>query len=137
MKLCREKPMILNFLHGLLGHRADIKWTKSVIMFSFLTFGGRNRLFWFPHFENCLEDYLASSRTLDPDSKSKFNLGLTTSTLLHRLVLLSVCFIYPMSGRYNTNWDRKGWPGSEIQMYYGCPWTERKYMLYFSKNSNL
>ena len=25
-------------------------------------------------------------------------------------------------GRYSTNWDRKGWPGSEIQMYHGCPW---------------
>ena len=24
-----------------------------------------------------------------------------------RLVLLSVCFIYPMSGRYSTNWNRK------------------------------
>ena len=24
--------------------------------------------------------------------------------------------------RYSTNWDRKGLPGSEIQMYYGCPW---------------
>ena len=24
--------------------------------------------------------------------------------------------------RYSTNWYRKGWPGSEIQMYYGCPW---------------
>ena len=34
---------------------------------------------------------------------------------------LSVYFIYPMSGRYSSNWDRKGWPGSEIQMYYGCP----------------
>ena len=22
---------------------------------------------------------------------------------------------------YSTNWDRNGWPGSEIQMYYGCP----------------
>ena len=23
--------------------------------------------------------------------------------------------------RYSKNWDRKGWPSSEIQMYYGCP----------------
>ena len=23
---------------------------------------------------------------------------------------------------YSTNGDRKGGPGSEIQMYYGCPW---------------
>ena len=50
-------------------------------------------------------------------------LSLTASTLLQRLVLLSDCFIYPMSGRYSTNWDQKGWPGSEIQMYYGCPVT--------------
>ena len=49
--------------------------------------------------------------------------SLTASTLLHRLVLLSVCFIYPMYGRCSTNWDRKGLPGSEIQMYYGCPCT--------------
>ena len=41
--------------------------------------------------------------------------------LLHQLVLLNVCFIYPMSGQYSTNWDRKGCPGAEIQMYYGCP----------------
>ena len=34
---------------------------------------------------------------------------------------VSVCFMHPMSGRYSTNWDRKGWAGSEIQMYYGCP----------------
>ena len=26
-----------------------------------------------------------------------------------------------MSGRYSTNWDRKGWPGLKIQLYYGCP----------------
>ena len=50
-------------------------------------------------------------------SKSKFNLKSTASTLLHRLVLLNVCFIYPMSGRHSKNWDRKGWPGSENQMY--------------------
>ena len=24
--------------------------------------------------------------------------------------------------RYSTNWERKGWPGSDIQMYYGYPW---------------
>ena len=54
-----------------------------------------------------------------PLSKSKFN---TASTLLHRLVLLSVCFINPIYVRYSTNWDRKGWPGSEIKMYYCYPW---------------
>ena len=58
----------------------------------------------------------------DPSVKVNSTYSLTTSTLLHRLVLLSVCFIYPMSGRYSTIWDRKGWPGSEIQMYYGSPW---------------
>ena len=42
---------------------------------------------------------------LCPFSKSKFNL------------------VAPARARYNTNWDRKGWPSSEIQMYHGCPWT--------------
>ena len=38
--------------------------------------------------------------------KSKFNLrSLTASTLLQRLFLLSVSFIFPMSRRYSTNWD--------------------------------
>ena len=37
------------------------------------------------------------------------------STLLHLLVLLSVCFIYPMFWRYCTNRDRKSWPGLEIK----------------------
>jgi len=45
-------------------------------------------------------------------SKRKFN-------------LLSVCYIYPLFWRYSTYWDRKGWPGSEIKMYHGCPWNER------------
>ena len=53
---------------------------------------------------------------LNPFSKSNFNLyeasSLTVSTLLHRLVL---------SLELGTNWDRKGWPGSEIQMYYSSP----------------
>ena len=39
-----------------------------------------------------------------------------TASTVHRLVLLSVC------GRYSTNWDQKSWPGSEIQIYSGCPW---------------
>ena len=67
---------------------------------------------------------------LCPFSKIKFNLyeaqSLTVSTLLHRPVLLSVHFINPMSVRYSTNWDRKGWPDSEIKMYYGCPWSKMK-----------
>ena len=62
---------------------------------------------------------------LCPFSKGKFNLyeaeNLTTPTLLYRLVLLIVFFINPMSVQCSTNWDRKGWPGSEIQMYYGSP----------------
>ena len=35
---------------------------------------------------------------------------------------IEFCFMYPIAGRYGTNWDRKSWPGPEIQMYYGCPW---------------
>ena len=40
--------------------------------------------------------------TRTPDHSVKVNSTwiLTASTLMHRLVLLSVCFIYPMSGRY-------------------------------------
>ena len=53
----------------------------------------------------------------DPSVKVNSTKSLTSSTLLHRLVLLSVCFIYPMSGRYSTIWNRKGWPGSDIQMF--------------------
>ena len=60
--------------------------------------------------------FVLSVTHLWPFSKSKFNLK---SDQL--LVLFGVCFIYPMSRRYSTNWDRKNWPGSEIQMYYGCP----------------
>ena len=69
---------------------------------------------------------MCRARTSDPSVEVNSTLSLTASTLLHRLVLLKVCFICPMSGRYSTNWDRKVWPGSEIQMYYGCPWGSRK-----------
>ena len=54
-------------------------------------------------------------RTSNPLVKVNITWSLTASTLLQRLVLLSVCFIYPKSGRYSKNWERKGWPGSEIQ----------------------
>ena len=58
-----------------------------------------------------------------PFSKSKLNLKSDRVNLVApALVLLSVCFIYPMSGQNSTNWNQKGWPGSEIQKYYGCPW---------------
>ena len=62
-----------------------------------------------------------------PLTKSKFNLK---SDRVNRLVLLSVCFINTMSRRYSTNWDRKGWPGSEIQMYNGCPCTAKVIKVY-------
>ena len=54
----------------------------------------------------------------NPFGKSKFNheaKSLTASTLLHQSPV--------HRARYSTNWDRKGWPGSEILMYYGCQWT--------------
>ena len=47
---------------------------------------------------------------------------------MRRLVLLSVWFIYPMSGRCSTNWDRQGWHGSEIQTYNGCRWKKRDFL---------
>ena len=52
-------------------------------------------------------------------------------------LLPGVCFICPMSRRYSTNWDRKGWPGSEIQMYYCCPWHLTKLLLLFSDSKNM
>jgi len=63
-----------------------------------------------------------TSSTSDPSVKVNLTWSLTASTLLHQLFLLSVCFIYLMLGRYSTNWDRKCWPSSEIQMCFGCPW---------------
>ena len=54
-----------------------------------------------------------------PFSKSKLN-------LYEALTSDRVNLVAPASpvhrARYSTNWDRKGWPGKEIQMYYGCPW---------------
>ena len=47
-----------------------------------------------------------------PDSSVKVN---STSTLLHRLDLLSVCFIYPMSGRYSTTGTRKVDPARKFK----------------------
>ena len=69
-----------------------------------------------PHWKN-------GPRTSDPLVKVNSILSLTALTLLHWLARLSFCYIYPMSGRYSTNWDRKGWPCSEIKMYYGYLWT--------------
>ena len=60
--------------------------------------------------------------------------GLTASTLLHQLVILSVCFIYPMSGPYSTNWDRKRWPGSKVQMYYSCQWLSYLHQTIYIRN---
>ena len=58
-----------------------------------------------------------------PFSKSKFNLKSNRVNLVaSAIVLLSVFFIYPMSGQYSTNWDRKGWTGLDIQMYYDSRW---------------
>ena len=67
------------------------------------------------------KESVSRARTSDPLVKVNSTWSLTASTLLHPLVRLSFCYIYPMSGRHSTNWDRKSWPGLEIQMYYGCP----------------
>ena len=68
-------------------------------------------------------------------SAPKWSIKSARSTLLHRLVLLSVCFINPMSVRYSTNWDQKGWPDSEIKMYYGCPWSEYCRVLQYAQKA--
>ena len=70
---------------------------------------------------NVCFEFIISNRS-GPLIKVNLTQSLTASTLLHRLVLLSVCFIYPKSRRYSTNWDWKCWPGSEIQMYSCSPW---------------
>ena len=42
------------------------------------------------------------------------------------LVLLIVFFTNPMSVRCSTNWDRKGWPGSDRIQMYGCLWLKSR-----------
>ena len=54
-------------------------------------------------------------------SKRKFNLKSDRVNLAAPASHIECLLFCPMSGRYSTNWDLKGWPGSEIQMYYGCP----------------
>ena len=85
----------------------------------FFCFTVKSRFFFHRHF---VFEISFIPRTSDLSIKVNSTWSLTASTLLNRLVLLSVCFIYPMSGRYSTNWDWKGWPGLEIQTYYGCLW---------------
>ena len=56
-------------------------------------------------------------------SKSKFNLKSDRVNLVAPASPID-CLLYLPNVRaiYSTNWDQKGWPGSEIQMYYkGCP----------------
>ena len=71
--------------------------------------------------------HLLHSSTLTqlwPFSKSKFNLKSGRVNLVSPASPFE-CLLYlptrPTSGRYSTKWERKGWPGSEIQMYYDCP----------------
>ena len=52
-----------------------------------------------------------------PFSESKFNLKSDRVNLVAPASPIECLLYLP-----NTNWDRKGWPGSEIQMYYGYPW---------------
>jgi len=54
-----------------------------------------------------------SSMSRTSDSLVKVNSTLKSNRVnlvASAIVLLSVFFIYPMSGRYSTNWDRKGDP---------------------------
>ena len=57
-----------------------------------------------------------------PFSKSKFNLKSDRVIRVAPASPIEGLPYLPMSGRNSTNWDWKGWPGSEIQMYYSCPW---------------
>jgi len=63
---------------------------------------------------------LSSLRThLCPFSKSKFNLKSDRVNLVAPASPIE-CLIY-LPNVQCTNLDRKGWPGSEIQIYYVCP----------------
>ena len=64
-----------------------------------------------------------------PFSKSKFHLKSDRVNLVAPASPIECLLYLPMSGWYCTNWDRKGWPGSEIQMYYGCPWPAVLYQI--------
>ena len=66
-----------------------------------------------------------STRTSDPSVKVNSTLSVTASTFLHRLVLLSVCFIYKMSRWYSTDWDGKVDPAREFKctMEYIAEWS--------------
>ena len=57
----------------------------------------------------------STSRTSDHLVKVNSTLSLSASTLLHRLVLLSVCLIHLMSGRYGTNWTGKVYPARKFK----------------------
>ena len=69
-----------------------------------------------------------SLKHLRPFSKIKFNLKSDRVNLVAPASLVERLLIYPMSGRYSTNWDQKGWPGSEIQLYYGCPCLKERFL---------
>ena len=56
-----------------------------------------------------------------PFSKKKINLKSDRVNLVAPASPIECLLSLPNVRRYSTNWDRKGWPGSEIQIYYGCP----------------
>ena len=51
---------------------------------------------------------IGTSRTTEPFSKSKFNLKSDPVNLVAPASPIDICFIYPMSERYSTNWNQKG-----------------------------
>ena len=72
--------------------------------------------------------YEGWSRThLWPFRKSKFNLMSDRVNLVAPASPIECLPYLPKIGRYSTNWNRKGWPGFEIQMYYGwpCPYPQK------------
>ena len=62
------------------------------------------------------------STLLWPLSKSKFNLMSDCVNLIAPGSPIACLPYLPNVWGHSTHWDRKGWPGSEIQMYYGSPW---------------
>ena len=56
-----------------------------------------------------------------PFSKSRFNLMSDRVNLIAPASPVECLLYLPNVRAIQSNWDRKGWPGSEIKMYYGCP----------------
>ena len=72
------------------------------------------------HIETHLKLFL--HKHLCPFSKSKFNLKSDRVNLVAPASPIECLLYIPNVWAIQYKLGRKGWPGSEIQMTYGCPW---------------